>query len=166
MHLLLAKFWRLLNLPKGLQLFIMRMLNDEFLIGVTGVIVNDKSEVLLVKHTYRQTEWSLPGGYLKRGEHPLEGIEREILEETGLEVKIEKIFKTGHDAKSARLDMSCFGKFIGGRFIPSAEVSSHGFYAFDNLPEIGENQKKLIKHILSKEKLYKTGLINRLFRRF
>lgn len=162
---LLLKLWRLFNLPKGLQLFIMRIFNDEFLIGVTGIIVNDKNEILLVKHTYRQTEWSLPGGYLKKGEHPLEGIEREILEETGLTVKIEKIMKTGHDSANARLDISCFGRFISGTFTPSAEVSVHGFFAFNDLQEIGEKQKSLIRSVLTKEKLYKPSMLGRLFRR-
>jgi 8-oxo-dGTP diphosphatase len=165
MHLLLAKLWRVFNLPKGLQLFIMRIFNDEFLVGVTGVIVNDKNEVLLVKHTYRQTAWSLPGGYLKGGEHPIEGVQREILEETGLTVKIEKIIKTGHDSNSARLDISCFGKYISGTFTPSAEVSVHGFFAFTDLPEIGEKQKKLIKDILSKEKLFAPSFFHRFFQK-
>lgn len=76
MKLLLAKIWRLVNITSQLQLKIMRMMNDEFLIGVTGIIFNDKNEVLLVKHTYRQIKWSLPGGYLKAREHPSEGLER------------------------------------------------------------------------------------------
>ena len=84
-----------------------------------------------MKHTYRQTEWSLPGGYLKGGEHPHEGIEREIFEETGLKVKIEKIIKTGHDATSARLDISCFGHLTGGKFVPSGEASHYGFFHVD-----------------------------------
>jgi 8-oxo-dGTP diphosphatase len=154
MHLLLAKLWRVFNLPKGLQLFIMRIFNDEFLV-----------RVLLVKHTYRQTAWSLPGGYLKGGEHPIEGVQREILEETGLTVKIEKIIKTGHDSNSARLDISCFGKYISGTFTPSAEVSVHGFFAFTDLPEIGEKQKKLIKDILSKEKLFAPSFFHRFFQK-
>ncbi len=162
MYHFLAKLWRQLNLPKDLQLFIMRMFNDEFLVGVTGVIVNHKNEVLLVKHTYRQTEWSLPGGYLKKGEHPKEGLEREILEETAFVVKSEKIIKTTHDDASARLDISCFGRLSAGEFISSAEVSEHGFFHFDDLPEISEKQKKLIQDVLVKENLYSSSI----FRRF
>lgn len=158
---LLLKIWRLFNLPKGLQLFIMRIFNDEFLVGVTGVIVNNLNEVLLVKHTYRQTDWSLPGGYLKGGEHPTTGIEREILEETGFTVTIEKIIKTSHDSDSARLDIRCFGRFVGGTFTPSAEVSEYGFFTIDDLPEIGEKQKKIITDIFSQKKLSKPSLVRR-----
>lgn len=52
----------------------MRVVQDQFLIGVTGIIFNEKREVLLFKHSYRQTVWSLPGGYLKSGENFLAAI--------------------------------------------------------------------------------------------
>lgn len=150
----LAKLWKQLNLPKGLQLFIMRFVNDEFLVGVTGVILNKENEVLLFKHTYRQTAWSLPGGYLKKGEHPMEGIEREVMEETGFKVKVLKIIRTSHDTLHPRLDISCYGDFVGGTFVPSAEVSEYGFYPFEKLPPIGKKQKRLIQKVLREEKNY------------
>jgi len=77
---ILAKLWKALHLPKGLQLFVTRFVQDRFLVGVTGVIFNDQHEILLFKHTYRMRSWSLPGGYLKSGEHPREALEREIKE--------------------------------------------------------------------------------------
>jgi len=61
----------------------MRLLQDQFLVGVTGVIFNDTDEILLLKHTYRRFEWSTPGEYIKAKEHPKEAIEREIEEESG-----------------------------------------------------------------------------------
>jgi len=150
----LAKLWRFINLPKASQLFIMRIVNDAFLVGVTGVIFNKNNEVLLVKHTYRQTQWSLPGGYLKQGEHPKEGLIREVFEETNLKVTVEKIIKTSPDPTSARLDISCYGEFVEGRFKASAEVSEYGFFSYEKLPRIGKRQKKLIERVLRKEKGY------------
>lgn len=32
--------------------------------------------------------WDVPGGFLEAGEHPEEGTKRELLEETGLEIRI------------------------------------------------------------------------------
>jgi ADP-ribose pyrophosphatase YjhB (NUDIX family) len=54
-------------------------------IGVCAVVCNGQGDVLLVKHTYR-ADWYLPGGGLRRGEVPAEGIKRELREEVGLEV--------------------------------------------------------------------------------
>ncbi|MBI2029065.1 NUDIX domain-containing protein [Candidatus Gottesmanbacteria bacterium] len=74
MKTLLSKIWRALSFPKAIQLSVMRIFQGKFLVGVTGVIFNEKDEVLLFKHTYRKTQWSLPGGYLKSKEHPFEGL--------------------------------------------------------------------------------------------
>lgn len=57
MKTLLAKLWKALHLPKNIQLFAMRFLQDRFLVGVTGIIFNDKNEILLFKHTYRAHAW-------------------------------------------------------------------------------------------------------------
>lgn len=126
----------------------MRRTQDQFLIGVTGIIFNEKNEVLLLKHTYRQTKWSLPGGYLKAGEHPREGLEREIEEETGLVVSGDKQLKTRTDRETARLDICVVGTFIGGEFRKSHEVSDYGFYELLKVPRIARNQLLLIEQAL------------------
>ena len=145
---LLAKIWKILHLPKNIQLFIMRIIQDEFLIGVTGVIFNQKDEVLLVKHTYRGNNWSLIGGYIKAKEHPTEGLEREVKEETGLIVSMDEQMKLRTDRNNARLDISYIGAFMGGEFTPSEEVSEAGFFSFDMLPLIPRNQLLLIQEAL------------------
>jgi ADP-ribose pyrophosphatase YjhB (NUDIX family) len=127
----------------------MRIFQDQFLIGVTGVIFNDKKEVLLFKHSYRQTKWSLPGGYVKAKEHPLEGLEREIEEESGLIVSADEQLNIRTDRKSSRMDITIVGKYIGGEFKPSHEVSQYGFFTFDSLPHISKNQLHLIQKVIS-----------------
>ena len=56
---------------------------------VLGGIINDKREILLLK---RRKEpyigiWALPGGSIEFGEHLEEAIEREIKEETNIDVR-------------------------------------------------------------------------------
>lgn len=138
---LLSKLWQKLKLPTGIQLFIMRRLNDQFLIGVTGIFFNSKGEILLFKHSYRgNNNWSLPGGYIKRGEHPKEGLEREILEESGLIVSADERLKIRTDRESPRLDITYSGVFIGGNFKSSKEVIKAKFFAFDSLPILPNDQ--------------------------
>jgi len=144
MKQLLANIWRKLKLSKTIQLFIMRGINDQFLIGVTGIIFNDKKEILLFHHTYRKIQWSLPGGYLKAKEHPKEGLEREIKEETGFIVSADYKFRTRTDRETARLDLVYLGTFIGGTFKKSAEVTKAEFFSVENLPLISKDQLLLI----------------------
>jgi len=56
---------------------------------VLGGIINNKGEILLLnrrKFPYAGY-WGLPGGSVEFGEHLEEAVEREIKEETNIEVK-------------------------------------------------------------------------------
>jgi len=146
---LLAKIYKSLHLTKKMQLFAMRFLQDQFLVGVTGIILNDNKEILLFKHTYRSHSWSLPGGYLKAGEHPREGLEREIKEESGFIVSVDESLKVRTDRETARLDLCYVGVLIGGDFKATHEVSEYGFFTQDKLPLLRKNQLFLIDEVLS-----------------
>lgn len=135
-----------------MQLLAMRFFQDQFLVGVTGIIFNDKNEILLFRHTYRSHSWSLPGGYLKSGEHPRESLEREIKEESGLVVSIDESLKTRTDRDSARLDMCYTGVLIGGDFVPSHEVTEYGFFTQDKFPLLRKNQVFLIDEALNQRR--------------
>ena len=153
MKSILAKFWKFLNLPTNVQLFIMRFFQSQFLIGVTGVIFNEKNEVLLFKHTYRAHSWSLPGGYMKAGEHPAEALEREIKEESSLIVSADQLLKTRTDREGSRLDMCYIGVFIGGEFVPTKEISEYGFFSIDTMPLLRSNQVFLIDEVVHQKTL-------------
>lgn len=144
---LLARVWKALHLPKGIQLNVMRVLQDQFLVGVTGIIFNDKDQILLLKHSYREVLWGLPGGYIKAREHPKEGLEREIREETGFVVSADTRYKIRTDRETARLDIVYIGTFIGGEFTPSAEVTEARFYSFEDFPVIRRNDIALIERV-------------------
>ena len=126
-------------------------MHDQFLVGVIGIILNDKEKILLFKHNYRAHKWSLPGGYMKSGEHPREGLEREILEESGLVVSVDNSLKTRTDRNTAKLDLCYMGVLIGGEFKPSAEVSDYGFFALDKMPLLRSNQVFLIDQVLDRK---------------
>jgi 8-oxo-dGTP diphosphatase len=57
------------------------------IVGV-GAVVIDRTKVLLIRrgHEPMKGQWSLPGGALELGETLPQGVAREVLEETGLEV--------------------------------------------------------------------------------
>ncbi len=127
----------------------MRLFQDEFLVGVAGVVLNDKQEILLFHHPYRQVPWGLPGGYIKAKEHPRQALEREIKEESGLVVSADERLKIRTDRDTARLEIVYLGTFIGGQFAPSKEVSQAQFFPFDQLPILPKNQLLLIRRALN-----------------
>ena len=137
----------------------MRLMHDEFLIGVTGVFLDDKNRVFLVRHTYRGG-WSLPGGYIKAGEHPKESLEREVLEETGLTVSVDTRLKIRTDRAHARLDIAYMGTYIGGDFVPSNEVTEVALFPFEQLPGVSRDQLHFIDQAIEmrKEKRYLTSV--------
>jgi len=66
-------------------------------IYVDAIIKNNKDEILFLKRTsqsnFEPNKWGLPGGHLNEGETLEEGIKREVIEETGIEIKdCKKIF--------------------------------------------------------------------------
>ncbi|MDG0949714.1 NUDIX hydrolase [Bacillus paranthracis] len=59
-------------------------------VRVTGILIEDE-KVLLVKQKVANRNWSLPGGRAENGETLEEAMIREMREETGLEVNIQKL---------------------------------------------------------------------------
>lgn len=59
-------------------------------VRVTGILIEDE-KVLLVKQKVANRNWSLPGGRAENGEMLEEAMVREMREETGLEVNIQKL---------------------------------------------------------------------------
>ena len=60
--------------------------------GVYGICVSSDNELLLIKKNGGPYTgfYDLPGGSLENSESLVEGLEREILEETGYEIEVEK----------------------------------------------------------------------------
>lgn len=65
-------------------------IEGRIVLGVAAVIWNGRGDVLLIRRAKepRKGQWSLPGGKLEFGETLIEGVRREVREETGLEVEI------------------------------------------------------------------------------
>ena len=64
-------------------------------IGVGGVVVNSARELLVVSERYRRRgrgpSFKLPGGALHPGEHLVDGVIREVFEETGVRTRFEAL---------------------------------------------------------------------------
>jgi 8-oxo-dGTP diphosphatase len=64
------------------------------IVGVGGVIVAQGRTLLIRRgHPPLEGEWSIPGGTLEVGESLQEGARREVLEETGIEVRVGELIE-------------------------------------------------------------------------
>src|SRR5712692_1297094 len=63
-------------------------------VGIGGVII-DRGRTLLIRRGSEplRGEWSIPGGTLELGESLEEGVARELLEETGITVRVIEIIE-------------------------------------------------------------------------
>ncbi len=106
----------------------------KFKIGVFGVILDKDNRVLLCHRTDRDL-WNLPGGGLEKGEAPWEGVVREVKEETGLEVEVEKM--TGVYAKPDQDEISFafICKITGGKMTLTNESNKIEYFKFIDLPQ-------------------------------
>lgn len=58
-------------------------------VSARAVVLNTRAEILLVRHRDQKREfYVLPGGRVEPGETSAEAVRREVLEETGLSVRI------------------------------------------------------------------------------
>jgi mutator protein MutT len=115
---------------------------DRPYVGVGAVIVQD-GKVLLVKRKYEPLagQWSLPGGAVEVGETLESCLVREMLEETGLEVRVgpvvEVFDRITHDGEGrvmyhfVLVDYLCWP--TGGALTPDSDVADVVFADPDDL---------------------------------
>ncbi|WP_431868464.1 NUDIX hydrolase [Nocardiopsis eucommiae] len=60
------------------------------LVGVTGVVLDDDGRVLLHQRS-DDGRWATPGGILEPGEQPAQAVVREVWEETGVRVEVDRL---------------------------------------------------------------------------
>jgi 8-oxo-dGTP diphosphatase len=66
-------------------------------IGAGGVVINDKNQLLVISEKAHVTKhYKLPGGLLEQGEDLVKGVEREVLEETGIRAVFDSVVCMRH----------------------------------------------------------------------
>jgi ADP-ribose pyrophosphatase YjhB (NUDIX family) len=143
--ILLLKIWRVF--PRWLQIALSRVVRPLFQVFAVAVIFNADREILLVKSTYQRLHpWGLPGGSLEYGESAEEATLREVWEETGLRLEIERLLfvKTWYPD---RVGLYYLCKIANGEFHPSDEVSELGYFSLSNLPDVSSLDVDLIKQL-------------------
>jgi ADP-ribose pyrophosphatase YjhB (NUDIX family) len=122
-----------------------------------ALCVDEGGRVLLTQRAHDPFAglWDLPGGFLDEGEHPLDGIRRELREETGLEVEPLEFFcattdRYGDDeGAAATLNLTWTARVVGGEPAPADDVSELRWFGPDELPSDDELAFENVALVLS-----------------
>jgi mutator protein MutT len=109
-------------------------MKQTFTIGVFGIIKNERNQVLLVlRQDYNL--WNLPGGGLEQGETPWDGVAREVKEETGLDIVIDRLsgLYTKTDKNEIVFSFDC--KVVGGKITLNSEAKEIKWFSINELPK-------------------------------
>ena len=109
---------------------------------VCALIVDDAGRLLLGRRAIEPFVdcWDLPGGFVEEGEHPLDALRRELLEETGLEIEPGAFhgiwmdtYGQADDAGSI-LNMYWEARIVSGTMQAADDVSELRWFSPDELP--------------------------------
>jgi 8-oxo-dGTP diphosphatase len=140
----LLRVWR--TLPMWVHVLAMRMFRPKFRAAVAAMIFDEQGRILLFKHTYRKFEWGIPAGGLEYGEQPEKAVVREFFEETGIQIKVEKLLlaeNSKEDRRNISLIFLC--KIVDGTFKESFEISEMKYFDVNDLPHMLFAEKDLIR---------------------
>ena len=102
------------------------------------VLIRKGEEVLLVRaRNFRGSFSGLVAGFLETGETLEQCVEREVKEETGLQIRNISYFGNQPWPYPSGLMIGFIADYAGGEIrLQDEELSSAGFYSKENLPEI------------------------------
>lgn len=112
----------------------MKTFNQTHRVAVNAYIFKN-GKFLLLKRKTVPCIWSPPGGRLKINENPIEGLKREIKEETNLEIEVLAPVNTWFGLWKAKplLSIDYLVKIIGGNFKISSEHTDSVWVDLDEL---------------------------------
>lgn len=111
-------------------------------ITLGAIVVNEKKQVLLVKRAqnmHNGGKFTIPGGYLDRDENTVEGILRELKEETGFIGEATNLFCINDNPNRPKedrqnVDFIYIVNIVGGKPTTNIEVSDISWFDKNNLP--------------------------------
>jgi ADP-ribose pyrophosphatase YjhB (NUDIX family) len=111
-----------------------------------ALCVDERGRALLARRADDpfRGRWDLPGGFLEEGEHPLDALRRELLEETGMEVEpldflgvwMDRYPYATHAVSTINLYWTA--RVLRGSPEPADDVSELAWFSVDELPGEGE----------------------------
>ena len=128
----------------------------EIRLGCSAAIFDEQGRVFLTRRT-DNGQWCLPGGRMESGESVAEACEREVLEETGLHVRVKRlvgvyshpdqlvIYPDGNKAHIVALHFEA--EVVGGQPDVSNETTGFGYFTLaeiETLEMMGRHRERVL----------------------
>lgn len=135
---------------------------NSLVVGGSAVVVDGEGRILLQRRS-DSGSWALPGGAMDIGETFAESVVREVKEETGFDVRVERIvgiysdpghvfaYDDGEVRQEFNICLAC--TIVGGELAVSGESTDVRFVALDELANLTmhESIRKRIDDYLTNE---------------
>lgn len=84
-----------------------------------ALFFDQQDQLLIVRPTYRKDGWLIPGGIVEHDESPLQGCRREIREELGVDLPLQRLLCAEYQSPQPTRPQSVHFIFHGGVLHPS-----------------------------------------------
>lgn len=130
---LLLLLWDAIRGP--LQWRVLWLLNSKFMVNASGVVTDDRGQVLLLRHRFWPAgTWGIPGGYIHAGETVQAALVRELHEETGLAIEVGEVLRVNSGYR-LRMEVILRAHITGGDLsLDKREILEAGFFSAADLP--------------------------------
>jgi ADP-ribose pyrophosphatase YjhB (NUDIX family) len=128
-----------------------------WLTGISGVVLNDAEQVLLVRRA-DTGRWALVAGILEPGEQPAVALVREVQEETAVVVEVERLvsveslppssYPNGDQVQFLDLCFRC-RPVSGEPRVNDDESLEVAWFALSALPDLSAHERQAIANALS-----------------
>ncbi len=117
---------------------------------VDAVIIKNNSIILIKrKNEPFKGKWALPGGFVEYGETVENAVIREVKEETGLDVGIEKLLGVysdpDRDPRGHTVSVCFICRIVSGNLKSGTDSADVKGFKFSELPELAFDHKKIIR---------------------
>ena len=135
-------------------------------LGCSAAILDEDGRILLTRRT-DNGQWCLPGGRMDSGESAAEACEREVFEETGLNVRVKRlvgvyshpdklvVYPDGNKAHVVALHFEA--DITGGEIGLSNETTDFGYFTLEEiegLEMLGRHKERIIDTLANQSETF------------